>query len=1088
MGMHNFGERRWKNGIVDDVRSQTDQNTRIIGDFTKMVRIVPVAQKMLEYMTDTNDRNWQTHFHMQVEHSDFPELNEIDPVVPKIQLACEEFAESAKSFKRKTVQTRFFETGDNYYLGMEFTREYDRWKNQLGSELVAPIARNDCDSDTKTRLETLRGKLMHHIDRLWYDGVLEVIRTGDVYNPGARHRVPRLYLINSYTDMKVGSFPVGESFRLSKDPKEMYEIMAKGPINVIVRNVEGYISTMPRSTLVRREGNLTRSPDGNNESRVALATFPVAHYVNHRTLRMNNVEKGYVFAFIGDEQATPHFMRYSGLTGACINAMLVANFIKQANDGIPFIDRYREYSVETNWSNGEVVQRGTGNNYGEDGFLRPGFSYKCVVNYLHSKVVEHQESGQDLDNVLSRDWKTKLAASLVPRGMALNDRFISSLYIQLHQDVFDKLVRETAKDWRIGGESLEYALKSRMKDMKDQREVGDDESFWNSFLSGLGVDEQTINMLEETHVGVAKRLDQVCSQVIDHAKEAHIYDTRISSELFNQPKPVDSILDDFAVEAQNFANSLTQSAAFASGALAFRLMNENISNIFSAILAGLNIGISFGTMTNVARYKIRNEEARVIFAEEKMLGVMKGVFAVMDRNEQDSVPIEKNPFVIDLEQRVAVFLANAKYYDYDEPLEFIAAYRTLKSNINDPKAVQAFMNLITGHFIVDTYHVNSYVQENLVRIYKTLDDMYRLLTQDVNKANGGDEARIMFERLTLFRDDLESTLQYGSTRWGFVKRRPLSQWDCTVVFKYFYSLLCCSTRSCFLPTAPISAETLSIIKQARHLSRLHDSKILRREIRDLDGLFWATRESDIASLIFTSTYLVFVSSIVFSIARIFDIKVLEDIAFWGTLASGIGAILAMFHLWRKFVILVKLMFTLGTKNKKARTSIDRDNIQKVRNVTFTQIMLTLMRLFSAASAAVALPWSVAVNGFGPQLKMDGSIPFWIALGAVCTAVASTIFFFIVEFVVRYNLSPKLGEFVCESFRSEIEDMYAVLSIPPNDIDTKQVQERETWEYVAREFLHRYRFDAVFAADRFGSILQYLQCGMDPRIDSTAIRN
>ncbi len=118
--------------------------------------------------------------------------------------------------------------------------------------------------------------------------------------------------------MKVGSFPVGESFRLSKDPKEMYEIMAKGPINVIVRNVEGYISTMPRSTLVRREGNLTRSPDGNNESRVALATFPVAHYVNHRTLRMNNVEKGYVFAFIGDEQATPHFMRYSGLTGACI--------------------------------------------------------------------------------------------------------------------------------------------------------------------------------------------------------------------------------------------------------------------------------------------------------------------------------------------------------------------------------------------------------------------------------------------------------------------------------------------------------------------------------------------------------------------------------------------------------------------------------------------------------------------------------------------------------------------------------------------------------------------------------------------------
>lgn len=274
MGMHNFGERRWRTGIIDDIRSQTDQNTRIIGDFTKMVRLAPVTKKMLEYMTNEKDANWQTHFNMLIENSDFPELNEIDPIVPKIQLACAELADAALAFKRKTVQTRFFETGDNFYLGMEFTREYDRWKNQLGSELVAPLARKVNDSDTKAKLKKLRAQLMHHVDRLWYDGVLETIRTGDVYNPGARHRVPRLYLINSYTDVKVGSFPVGESFRLSNDPGELYAVIAKSPTHVIARNVEGYISKMPRSTLARREGNLTRSPDGNNESRVALATFP----------------------------------------------------------------------------------------------------------------------------------------------------------------------------------------------------------------------------------------------------------------------------------------------------------------------------------------------------------------------------------------------------------------------------------------------------------------------------------------------------------------------------------------------------------------------------------------------------------------------------------------------------------------------------------------------------------------------------------------------------------------------------------------------------------------------------------------------
>ena len=86
----------------------------------------------------------------------------------------------------------------------------------------------------------------------------------------------------------------------------------------------------------------------------------------------------------------------------------------------------------------------------------------------------------------------------------------------------------------------------------------------------------------------------------------------------------------------------------------------------------------------------------------------------------------------------------------------------------------------------------------------------------------------------------------------------------------------------------------------------------------------------------------------------------------------------------------------------------------------------------------------------------------------------------VEYVTRYTLSPKLGEFVCEAFREEIEHIYAATSVPLNDIDAKQIQEREAWEYTAREFLHKYRFDTVFAADRFGAIMQYIQGGMERR--------
>jgi hypothetical protein len=251
----------------------------------------------------------------------------------------------------------------------------------------------------------------------------------------------------------------------------------------------------------------------------------------------------------------------------------------------------------------------------------------------------------------------------------------------------------------------------------------------------------------------------------------------------------------------------------------------------------------------------------------------------------------------------------------------------------------------------------------------------------------------------------------------------------------------------------------------------------------LEGFYWATRESDVASLIFVVVFLVFVVSILFTIANIFTIQVLREVAFWASPTSALGAILAVFHLWRKFWILVKLVGTLGIKARNAPTTDDRDNIRKVKRVTWTQIFLTLARFLSSAAAAIALPWSVAVNENdrnGNESLIDGMYPAWIAFGALCAAIGATIFFFIVEYVVRYNLNPKLGEFVCEAFREEIEALYSEMSRPLNTIQTKQVQERETWEYVAREFLHRYRFDAVFAADRFGNILQYIQGGMDPR--------
>ncbi len=266
---------------------------------------------------------------------------------------------------------------------MEFTREFDVWK-EMSSDALTAMALGGESSNTKAGA-SLRKALYHALDRLWFSSALEVIRKGDVYNPGARAHIPQLYLIDSYRSVPLKSLPVGEAFTLEDGNGTRYEVLFKRMAgNVFCRGVEGDLKELSPSASVIRGGNLTRGPDGNAESKVALASFPVGHYVNHRTFHLNSCvnhcDSHFITTFIGDEQSTPHFMRYSGLTGACINAMLMNEFTERALEGKPFADRIRQYSAETNWTNGEVVQRGTGSNYGEDGFLRPGLRYRHMVS------------------------------------------------------------------------------------------------------------------------------------------------------------------------------------------------------------------------------------------------------------------------------------------------------------------------------------------------------------------------------------------------------------------------------------------------------------------------------------------------------------------------------------------------------------------------------------------------------------------------------------------------------------------------------------------------------------------------------------
>jgi hypothetical protein len=761
--------------------------------------------------------------------------------------------------------------------------------------------------------------------------------------------------------------------------------------------------------------------------------------------------------------------------------MSFKNFLEKAMHGISFVDRFREYSDETNWNNGEVVQRGSGENYGNVGFLRPGFSYSHFMDYLHSKAIEHNETEHVLVDLLSRDWMAKIAASIVPRGMETNMEFIATLKMHLQKDIFAKFVQELKADKKLksalDGKGLEKLLISQAMSMASP-ELNCAKEFWDNFMGGLNVDADTKSMIEDPHVSLAKTLSKQCLKIIEFASEQYLTNKRISSNLLNQPKPVDSIVDDFAVEAQNFANSLSFSATLSAGALALLTFDGaggvQSARTYAAILGGLNIAIAFGTMTNVARYKIRNEEARIVFKDEKFSGVKQGIFSLMERTAQDTVPLPLNPFVAELEKKVDTFHKACAYYNVEESTVFEGAYIALKSNINDVDQVKSFQKTLIAE-MADAFHVSSYVQEDMVNIYSTISNMIFLLTQESgSNPTVAKKAKDLFAQANNFEAPLEESMQRGPVFWGFLKQRKFMHWDIMVAVRYLSTFILC----CDGALAPIEVKASSFLNNIKTVSS--DNRLLRRQVRDVESFYWATHESDIASFVFMAGLSVFCASILFSIARCVALgnggDTLNDAAFWAVLMSAFGAILAAFHLARKFVILIKLWITLGSKyvsgdldqNKKLRT---------IRYVTATQFLLTLIRLGAALAASVALPMSVADNGYADVISVPRNLPAYLAMGAFLASVTGFLLFFLVEYVIRYNLTPQLGEFVCEMFREEILGMYEIFKLPENNIESKVVQERGTWEYTAREFLHQYRFDSVFAADRFGSILQYLQSGM-----------
>jgi hypothetical protein len=463
------------------------------------------------------------------------------------------------------------------------------------------------------------------------------------------------------------------------------------------------------------------------------------------------------------------------------------------------------------------------------------------------------------------------------------------------------------------------------------------------------------------------------------------------------------------------------------------------------------------------------------------------VFTLLDDETRSRQKIERNPFIAAIEREARAFQRCVVYYDLGDAKTFRNAHGILKKDFFNLVELKAFQKFITRNLLADEYHVNSYVQEALVNLFRAVEEWVVCLRRSGNNDyNLSEKSRVLYKNLHRFKRRLEPSLQRGHIRWGFLKARHLWHSDVAITCRFFYSMVWSvvaavfPTRSCCL--APIEHHTSTLLKQVRITAKIDSENRLSRDLSDVEVLYWATRESDIASVIFVVAFLTLVTSFVFAVAQLLSIGRIQDFAFYAATTSALGALLAVFHLVRKLFILINLWVLLGEKAHEVPDVYLR-NLRIVRNVTLTQVLLTLTRLLAALGAAVALPFSIAELGYSDRIPTIESLPFWIALGSIGAALGAALFFVVVEYVVRYHLPTELGPFVCNIFRTEIAAIYEEMAHrPTNSVVPKAVLERQACEYTASAFLHLYRFDTVFAADRFGQILQYLQSPADMSAD------
>mgnify|MGYP005863528851 CR=1 FL=1 len=210
----------------------------------------------------------------------------------------------------------------------------------------------------------------------------------------------------------------------------------------------------------------------------------------------------------------------------------------------------------------------------------------------------------------------------------------------------------------------------------------------------------------------------------------------------------------------------------------------------------------------------------------------------------------------------------------------------------------------------------------------------------------------------------------------------------------------------------MSTSTLSVLRKLESVSADGQGIFLRREVRDFQELYYAGRESEITSLLFSWATIVFYASFLFTLSRFVAlgsplneenkiewevVQVILDLSGFTTIFSILGATLATFHQWRQ----IRFLSTLHNRLGQGRKTDGR--LQLVHYLTRSEQLLSFFRIAIALAGAVSLIWSLYLRIEAAEDAMDddkNNVPVYVDLFAVVAGILTVVFFFVIELSVR----------------------------------------------------------------------------------------